>query len=545
VDAYALAVLEEYERREREREQSRVTPSLEAMLCGEQYFGLTTATPLQRAICRIAEGAPLGELAADPVVLKALGGAVPLAVAPLELLIIAAVRCAKSLIAAAIAIRATQTCQLNMLRSGEIPRFSILSLEKDNAKVVHGHVLGGLRSPGLKHIRVDDRQASEWRELIDETGADSVGSEFVWHPSGRPVEIRVVAGKRAGGSLVSRWSAGGVLDEAPRMVGSSDHVVNYDDARKAIIGRLLPGAQLLSIGSPWAPFGPVYEKVQSTFGKPTAECVTIRARGPDLNPFWWTPQRSEALKRSDLVAHRTDCEADFADIEEALFPDELLKLCCREHGEPIPRQAGHDYSAAIDPATRNNAWTLVVADSYRGRKRVVFARQWQGSSVKPLSPKAVLQEVAADCKSYGLDVVYTDQWSADANRDLAAGFGLMLSIDEMSTKEQVNAYTSIAAKMADGEIELPGDSLFRTDFKMVKRRTTQSGVAIVLVKTPDGRHADYAPATMRALRRWIADEVEQPPPPGTPERADYDDRQREDEEEREARAAATRPWWDR
>jgi hypothetical protein len=542
VDPYDLAILEEL----RLRSSPPPVRSLEDLLTGPNYFSLTTATPLQRAICRIAQGLPLEELATDPVVLRSLGGALPSpGVVPLELLIIAAVRCAKSIIAAVVAIRATQTCDVSMLRSGEIPRFSILSLEKDNAKVVHGHILGALRSPGLRHLRVDDKKASEWRDLIDETGSDTIGSEFLWHPSGRPVEIRIVAGKRAGGSLISRWAAGAVLDEAPRMVGASDGVVNYDDARKAILGRLLPGAQLLSIGSPWAPFGPVYEKDKSRFGKPSAECVVIHGRGPDLNPYWWTPGRCSALEKSDPVAYRTDCDAEYADIEEALFPDALVASSARTDAEPIPFQRGHDYAAAIDPATRNNAWTLVIGDKYRGKKRVVCAQQWVGSQMRPLSPRAVLGEVADSCRLYGLDIVYTDQWSADANRDIAQEFGLNLIVDELSTKEQVNAYDSWAKRMAAGEIEIPGDAQFKADLKMVKRRVTQSGVAIVLVKTPDGRHADYAPATMRVFRRWICDEEEQKPPEGTPERADYDEKLREEEEERETREVVNKPWWDR
>ncbi len=62
--------------------------TLERLLTHPSAFGLLTASPLQRAICRIADGLPLGELAEHPDVMAAIGGvaSVP-ASRPLELLI--------------------------------------------------------------------------------------------------------------------------------------------------------------------------------------------------------------------------------------------------------------------------------------------------------------------------------------------------------------------------------------------------------------------------------------------------------------------------
>ena len=48
--------------------------SLEGLMTHEDGFGLDTATPLQRAIFRIAGGDPLEELADHPDVIEALGG---------------------------------------------------------------------------------------------------------------------------------------------------------------------------------------------------------------------------------------------------------------------------------------------------------------------------------------------------------------------------------------------------------------------------------------------------------------------------------------
>lgn len=520
-------------------------PTLEALLVNG--VGLATATPLQRAICRIIQGVPLGPLAFDKDVIEALGGVSGLTYdrAPVEVLIIAAIRSAKSLIAAATAIWASQTCDVSGLLPGEIPRYSILSLTKDNANVVKQHLLGALKSPQLSLLRVNPDEAKQWEELIDDPDYNVIGSEFLWHPSGRPVEIRVVAGKRAGGSLVSRWSAGACLDEAPRMVGASEGVVNYEDARNAVIGRLLPGATLLSVGSPWQPQGPVYDAVQAEWGRPSPERVIIKARGPMMNPFFWTPENCEKLRRTNKTAYQTDVLAEFADAEESLYPQELLARCMRKEPKVHEYNPRHEYVCAMDPATRNNAWTMVICDRYRGKKRVVFNKQWVGHPQDPLSPRAVLLEAREILNAYKIDWFFTDQWAADAIKDIAFQLGLAAVVEEWNEKNKVDAYLSLAAAMGDGTVELPPDSFVLKDLRLTKKVPTNKGVSIQLTYTSDGRHCDYAPAIARAMFRWIEDEKQLRLRPGD---AGYDAQREVDDEERDVEKyirSHNKEWWEK
>jgi hypothetical protein len=477
--------------------------SLESLLTSPLAFGLTTASPLQRAACRIIDGEDLAELAEHPDVLSAIGRVPPGLCAPLEVVLLSAIRCAKSLLAAAAAVRLSQRVDISALRQGEVARISIVSLDKDKAGVVFDdHLLASLRrSPLLRLL------------LVGEPTADSL---YLRHPSGAPIEVSVRAGKRAGGDLVSRWSAGVIFDEAPRMMGSSDGVVNLDDARKSVLGRLLPGAALLYPGSPWAPFGPVYEMVQEHEGRPSAECAIVRGTGPQMNPVWWTPTRCEELRANDADAYATDVEARFLSPEENLFADTLLQSCARKDETDLPYNPRAAYWAAMDPATRGNAWTLVIATRV-GRKRVIACvRQWIGSSAAPLSPKTVLRDIAHVLYSYGLDAVQSDQYYVDANRDLARdmttedgpkGKPMPVRIIQSSLTEQEKAaaYLDMRAKMAEGQIELHGDRVFLEDLRRAKRRVTQRGITIDLPTTQDGRHCDYAPATMLVCERPLDD----------------------------------------
>lgn len=471
--------------KERLADSSLVT--FEGLLTSSLGFALTTASPLQRAIARIADGRPLLELASDPTVLRALGGVLLEPVKPAELAIVSGIRTAKSLSAAALAVHWSQRADLSRLGPGEIPRISIVSLSKDLADVVYGHIVGRtLASPLLSKL------------VLETPTADTL---MMRHPSGRPVEIKVVASSKAGTSLVARWSAGVILDEVGRW-GSDDSAVSVNDLRDAVLLRILPGAQLVYISSPWAPMGFLYDIVKERWGKPTRDCVVIKAPAYDMAPIIWTEDKL-AIARRDPRIYRTDIEAEFADPEEAMFTTAMLETATRAApiaSVPIP---GVTYTAAIDPATRGNSFTLVVATgSGRKKKIICLAKQWTGSPVNPLRPAAVLQEIAHVLRAYRCTILDSDQYMGDALRDLAAQVGLVLIPHHWTSAERTKRYMTLRTMFETGEVELPPDGMVRQDLQRVVRRYNANGVSIDLTKSNDGRHADYAPAVCMALTRW-------------------------------------------
>jgi hypothetical protein len=461
------------------------SPTLERLYTSLACFGVTQATVVQRAICRVMAGLPLGELALAPEVVSALGGeeaAAKLAAGgprPAQVYLISGIRGGKSLLAAALAVELTQIVDLSQLGAGEVARVSILSISVDSAKAIYDHLVGNILA-----------QSALRSYLVGEPTADGV--VLRQERTGRLVEIRVVAGARAGGTLVSRWSAGAIFDEAPRMSGG-DAVINFADSRDAVLGRLLPGATLFALGSPWGAQGDVYEIVQERFGKPGPDCVVIRAPAHHLNPTWWTEARREALKKKPDV-YRTDVLAEFLDPDLALFTSDAIQACSRREALVIAPEPGVEYAAAMDPATRGNAWTLVVGCRRGGKVVVCLARQWVGSSADPLSPAAVLAEMAILLRTYSLDTVVTDQWAADAIRDLALPLGLYLQIRPWTVERKVDLYEAVRIRLSMGTIELPPDPLVAQDLASVRRKLTASAVHIKLGSSSDSRHADYAPA---------------------------------------------------
>lgn len=463
-------------------------PTFEEILTGSALFGLTTASPLQRAICRLIEGRPLRELATEPSVISAIGTSDTADIPrPREVLLLAGIRSGKSLMTAALAVFWSQVCDVSKLGPGEVPRISILSLKKDLADVVLGHLTGRVLDSGFLSQLV-----------MAPPGKESL---LLRHPTGRPIEIRVVAGSRAGSSVVARWSAGLIADEAPRMFGRDDGVVNIQDLRHAVSRRLLPGAQLAMIGSPWSPASPVAKWYSDGFGKPSREMLVIRAPAYHMNPVVWTPEAVEEAK-ADPDVYRTDVEAQFASPGETLFPVELVMRNLGTYVEEPP-DVNSQYTAAMDPATRANGWTLVIASRDKLKQRVVFAHEWRGSYLDPLDPRKVLAEISEICSRYNVRSVLTDQYAADALIAIGRSAGINVIHHPMNHNAMVNGYMGLRRMLESGSVVLPNNRQLINDLLLITKKTSTNSVNIDLPRTQDGRHCDYAPALVLALTESV------------------------------------------
>lgn len=464
--------------------------NLEALLVHEEGFGLVNASIPQRAICRVMTGEPLGEYAQHPDVVAMLGGRDAVARLPARApdmcLLGAAVRCAKSTIVAAKAVRNAYLGDCSGLAPGEIPRVPIVSVDLDKAQETFSKITGALcNSPRLSGL------------LAKKPTADSV---LIRNRSGRLVEIKMAAGAVAGRSLVSRWLLGIIFDEAPRMQGQEDGVINLDDALSAVMARMRPGAQIDLVGSLWAPRGKVFELITHRFGKPGADLVVMVANGPQLRPDMYTPEYCERIRLADDRAFEADVMSRFADPETVLIPSVEITAATRVD-EGLRATPFMSYVAIIDPATRGNGWTLVVIGTKpQGGYELVLAREWIGSRAEPLKGSRVLPEIDAALQPYGVTEVHTDQAGYDHLVDIAelvhVGFELRLV-----TRDDGVACKRLPALFTEHRLTLPDVKQLRADLIALKRKPKQGGgSAPVLPKTADGRHCDYGAAVLLAMQ---------------------------------------------
>lgn len=480
--------------------------SLEEVFTGREWFGLTQATPLQRAVCRWATGQDIGDLREqDPfpdieeyppeIVERAtwdwfVGPSDPTEV-PLEVLLLAAIRSGKSLLAAAVSVYASQTVDLSGVREGEIPLFPILSISKKLADAVFEHLMGAIRSSPKVAALVSREPTNE--------------SVFLRHPDGHEMEIRVVAASPQGSNIVGRWLFGMVMDEAARMTGQAEgSAVNLDNERRAGLERLLPGGQIWYISAPWAPFGPAYRMVTQHWQRPSSKLV-VRGIGPAMNFIQkWTPEAAWRVRSDDYQVYLTDCLGEFADQETGWLRDEELQAVTRDEPKQLARQEGVIYVAVMDPAVQTNAWTLAIAGQYAdGRRRIALAKQWVPSYTEALDSRKVMPEIGSLCRSYGVHAVFTDQWAPTLLQERAQDNGFALIVEHNTAPMKVDQMQNFCDFVRRHEVDLPNEPYLLEDLKQARRRVTQNGLSVHLPTSADGRHCDYQPSVTRAVIKAI------------------------------------------
>lgn len=432
---------------------------------------------------------------------------------PTLVTLICGVRSGKSLMAGAAAFHSALTADLSKLLPHERARVVVVAPTLSNAETTFRLLSGAVTSaPALKALLV---------------GVPTTGELSVRRADGRLVDILVVAAHRGAVSLRGTWLAGYILEEVAFFgADASGYIVNAEELLRAASTRLVPGGQGWVISSPMGPQGLLHSLWKLHFGRPS-DVLVVHAPTLAMNSVTVNRQAIEEVRLRDPDAAAREFDAVWADADAVLIPAAHIDLAMQSDepwsdlGKGVlghPYQEGFDYRAAMDPATRGNAWTLVIATQHyeKPTQRVVFCKQWVGSKVKPLSPDTVLAEQALILKEYHLDRCATDQFAADANKDIARRHGLYLYDIAATREENVELYTSMSTKFADGEIELPPDPVVRSDLLGIRKRVS-SRIAITLLKTPDGRHCDYAPALARVLSMTCRPPVTPRPHPGTPE----------------------------
>lgn len=463
--------------------------SLEGLLTSPTGFDLTTASPLQRALARVADGRAIGDVLTDAEIALHFGcerSAIGLA-APVLVVVVAGVRGGKSLMAACAAIKGCLTSDLSRLKRHEVARFAIIAPTLDNAQATFRLLTGAvLASPELSKLVVGDPTAD---------------TLVMRRHDGRVVEIVVVAASRGAVTVRSRWLVGFVLDEVA-LFGSEPNgaVINAEELLRAAETRLVPGAQGWLISSPFGPQGLLWEMFKEHHGKPSADAIVVHAPTRALNPSF-PAAKIEAIRRRNPDVAAREYDALWLDADSAFFDGASVDLATRATPLERPRVAGAKYVAAWDAATRGNSWTLVIGrnlakEGEPARIEIALAKQWTGSKAKPLDPDETIREIAETMRPYGVREVMCDSWSGDALGALARRHGISVREWQAATTaaRAHEMYRGVSVLLTGGRIELPPDPVLRNDLKLVRRKATASGVRIELPRTPDGRHADYCPA---------------------------------------------------
>lgn len=499
--------------------------SVEEYVTRPDLFGLTTASPLQRAICRVLAGYPLDgsvnpctewppalqrlldatetdatggraeaidairhayderlavvgeDLTVYPEVLEAFGGSVPLCSVK-ELMVVAAIRCAKTFIAAAALAQRAIVADLTGLRVGETARAGIISWRVDLANTCFEFITAAFEASPL--LRVMLLEPPAWFP-----GAPRNVLRVYNLVSDRMVDILTLAANRGGASALSKWYVGFVVDEAARMLADyNDGVINYADIRKAVFQRIRPDGFYMAITSPWISAGPVYE-AQKRLGvhEKNGLCV-VWAPGWAMNPVTWTPEACAKAKESDPESYETDVAARFARTEDIAIALDLVRAASTVRVvEAGDAPVGYADVAVLDAGLRKDCVALALAGMVRGQRMVPVYREWIGTQGRPLDMRAVAADIARWLAKHNLSSLWADELSQESMGELLEHAGIGVSSWTATPRDFAGMAARLEHFLKLGEVALPNDERVRDDLASIRRAVPTSGDVIVTFPT--------------------------------------------------------------
>lgn len=350
------------------------------------------------------------------------------------------------------------------------------------------------RSEALNRLRtieaILDALGVRWRPCK----APKLGIEI--EVRGRPVEFRVFTASIAG---VSGFTAVFVLCDEVSKWRDSETGVNPATQVLASVRPTMATQRNAKIVLSSSPLGKLDAHYDAFEEGDTAFQVVAHA------PTWVANPTLTEADTHDLEPDVPTWEREYAAIpqaeaESSLLTEYLIERMTRPLAGDLPRKQGCFYFAAMDPATRGNAWTLNIATrDVDDVRRVVASREKRGSKDAPLSPKAVFEEWAPLLKSYGIYLLHTDQWAVDAMQDSARVYGITLKDIPWTTSSRAEAYEGLLKKAQDRLVEIPPEKLVKQDLLGIRKILTRNGVTYELA-TVKGRHSDHAPSVAMVVQ---------------------------------------------
>jgi len=460
-------------------------------------FCVEKPSGLQVAITRAADGLPIGDALSDEETLRFFGcDRSKLGLErPLLVVIVAGIRSGKSLLSGIASVGRAMTAEMGHLKKHLIPKVRIVCPKAENALETFRHILGAIEdSPGMRSI-IDGEPRFSPHPLLRLKRFD-----------GRRVEISIGVADAGGLSMRSGNLAGFVLVEAALFgEAATGAAVNAEEILHAAETRLLPGGQGWIVSSPFGPQGLLYSLYTKHWGKP-GHVIVVRAPTLAMNPHFSAALVAQIRLDAPDVASR-EYDAEWTDAEAAFLEGLLIDKADRKEPVDVPPHDGARYIATMDPATRGNAWTLVVAratqtDGERvARVEISMTHEWIGTKQKPLDPAVVFAELAELLAPYGVASVNCDAYGTDFIVANAKSAGLRLLQHSLTAEQKLDAYRAVSLLLRQARLELPPVPAVLRDLKAVRRRATAGTVAPHLPLTSDGRHCDFAPSVSLAV--WL------------------------------------------
>ncbi|MBZ5638000.1 MAG: hypothetical protein LAO51_04495 [Acidobacteriia bacterium] len=311
----------------------------------------------------------------------------------------------------------------------------------------------------------------------------------------RGTEVAILPATLGGRAVRGRRFVAAVLEETA-FFRDRDFAVNDVDIVRAVRPRLLPGAQLVAISTPWRKTGYLYDLHRAEFGQSKGALVLQAATGimrPD--------KRAADLEREfadDPISAAAELGAQFLEGVDGLFGVADLEGAIDEGVQRRGRVPGFAYVAATDPSgLRNDPWAFCIVGRRDDGAVVQFVtRAWlPGSSVE-----RIVAEIKAELAAFGLGSVVSDQYGSEVTRAHFTAAGVQLeerAFTSGPSSPKTMGFKALRDLVVSGRIRLLDDETQRRELQLLEvTRLSGGGERIA---APGRLHDDRACALALAV----------------------------------------------
>ena len=242
------------------------------------------------------------------------------------------------------------------------------------------------------------------------------------------------------------------------------------------------GGMLLTISSPWAKKGFVFDQWRKHYGK-DSDVLVLQGATRLFNPT--IPQSLiDSAMESDPEGSKSEWLAQWRSGISDLLQREVVEDAVRSSPLELPYQPGVEYIGFADPAGGGaDKYAVAIGHIEDERLIVDLVRGRHGS------PSEITAEYAALFKTYGIRKIQSDKYSGAWSKDEFAKFGIEC---EQSARPKSELYRDCVSRFNSGQVELPNDKTLISQFCNLERRVSRSGRE--QIDSPPGGHEDLANA---------------------------------------------------
>ncbi len=393
---------------------------------------------------------------------------------------------------AVVALWLAWSVELPNLRRNEAGYFVIVAPDIRLARQVLSFVVGYIEDSDILR-----------RAMVGDATTESVTLK---RPDGALVRIECLPATRGGRAVRNRTIVGALLDEAAFFLDESTGVVNDAAIFEALIPRMVEGAQLWEVSTPWIEgVGLLEQTMAKNFGvHDRALCVQAPTRA--LNPNWDpTGELERDLREHDPDVATREIDAIALGGGAGLFFDPIAVTQSIDHDAPLEapwRQDATVYGVGADFAfKRDSAALAIVARTGSGYTlaRIEERRPKRGA---PLKPSETVAEFAAVARGYRVKSAATDGHYVESVREHLRAAELQTMEVPGGSEGKSSMYVALRTLLNEGRFQMPHHPRLERQLREVIARPTAGGAMSISSPRTSAGHGDLVSAVVAAV--WMA-----------------------------------------